>query len=57
MLHIQLNMIYLTDSAEKNNFSMESGIDIFWGKGNCICEIFTDDMLNVLRQYQFTFPI
>ena len=57
MLHIQLNMIYLTDSAEKNNFSMESGRDIFWGKGNCICEIFTDDMLNVLRRYQATFPI
>ena len=33
MLHIQLNMIYLTDSAEKNNFSMESGIDIFGGRG------------------------
>ena len=28
-----LNMKYLTHSAEKNNFSMESAIDILSGRG------------------------
>ena len=56
MLHIQLNMIYLTDSAEKNNMSMDSGIDIFWGEGELYLWNFYRWYVKCLKTVSVYFP-